>query len=469
MNKDIKKVVLAYSGGLDTSVILKWLIETYKCEVITVTADLGQPEDLSGVEAKAYKTGASKAYVVDLREEMARDFVFPMMRGAARYENRYMLGTSIARPIITKALVDIARKEGADAIAHGATGKGNDQVRFEFAAKALAPDLKVIAPWREWEKHGIPISKEAKRYSMDANMMHTSFEGSELEDPGNAPHESCHERCVPVEQAPNEPEIIEVSFEHGNPVAVNGEKMSPYTIIKTLAELAGKHGIGRDDMVENRYVGMKCRGVYENPAGTLLYALHRDLEGLCMDRELLQLRDMLAVPYSHAVYNGYWFSPEREAMQAFMDKSQETVTARQAVQGRRVAPGPYLSLLPVLRRPGHLRRRQLRPQGRCRLHPSQLPAPRHVRRGPEQVGQVSLPHGGRGDPSAPFFPSGRPPRPHPARGAAVSGPLSSRAAAHTPAPPGAERSFHEHQSELGRPLRRRPQRSRGRLYRFPDL
>ena len=305
MNKDIKKVVLAYSGGLDTSVILKWLIETYKCEVITVTADLGQPEDLSGVEAKAYKTGASKAYVVDLREEMARDFVFPMMRGAARYENRYMLGTSIARPIITKALVDIARKEGADAIAHGATGKGNDA----FA-----------------EKHGIPISKEAKRYSMDANMMHTSFEGSELEDPGNAPHESCHERCVPVEQAPNEPDIIEVSFEHGNPVAVNGEKMSPYTIIKTLAELAGKHGIGRDDMVENRYVGMKCRGVYENPAGTLLYALHRDLEGLCMDRELLQLRDMLAVPYSHAVYNGYWFSPEREAMQAFMDKSQETVT-----------------------------------------------------------------------------------------------------------------------------------------------
>ena len=308
MNKDIKKVVLAYSGGLDTSVILKWLIETYKCEVITVTADLGQPEDLSGVEAKAYKTGASKAYVVDLREEMARDFVFPMMRGAARYENRYMLGTSIARPIITKALVDIARKEGADAIAHGATGKGNDQVRFEFAAKALAPDLKVIAPWREWdlmsrtalnafaEKHGIPISKEAKRYSMDANMMHTSFEGSELEDPGNAPHESCHERCVPVEQAPNEPEIIEVSFEHGNPVAVNGEKMSPYTIIKTLAELAGKHGIGRDDMVENRYVGMKCRGVYENPAGTLLYALHRDLEGLCMDRELLQLRDIWPCP-----------------------------------------------------------------------------------------------------------------------------------------------------------------------------
>ena len=338
MSNDIKKVVLAYSGGLDTSVILKWLIETYKCEVITVTADLGQPEDLGGVEAKALKTGASKAFVVDLREEMARDFVFPMMRGAARYENRYMLGTSIARPCITKALIDVARKEGADAIAHGATGKGNDQVRFEFAAKALAPDIRVIAPWREWdlmsrtalnafaEKHGIPISKEAKRYSMDANMLHTSFEGSELEDPANAPHESCHERCVPVEQAPDTPEIVEVTFEKGNPVAVNGKSLSPYNVIKTLAEIAGRNGIGRDDMVENRYVGMKCRGVYENPAGTLLYALHRDLEGICLDRELLQLRDMLAVPYSHAVYNGYWFSPEREAMQAFMDKSQETVS-----------------------------------------------------------------------------------------------------------------------------------------------
>lgn len=336
--KTSKKSCSPIPGGLDTSVILKWLIETYHCEVITCTADLGQPEDLSGVEEKALKTGASKAYVVDLREEMARDFVFPMMRGAARYENRYMLGTSIARPCITKALIDIARKEGADAIAHGATGKGNDQVRFEFSAKALAPEIRVIAPWREWdlmsrtaltafaEKHGIFISKEAKRYSMDANMLHTSFEGSELENPGNAPHEICHDRCVPVEQAPNEPEIIEVGFEAGNPVSVNGRKLSPYTIIKTLAELAGKHGIGRDDMVENRYVGMKCRGVYENPAGTLLFALHRDLEGICMDRELLGIRDMLAVPYSHAVYNGYWFSPEREAMQAFFDKSQETVT-----------------------------------------------------------------------------------------------------------------------------------------------
>ena len=335
---DIKKVVLAYSGGLDTSVILKWLIVTYGCEVITVTADLGQPEDLAGVEEKALRTGASKAYVLDLREELARDFIFPMNRAAARYENRYMLGTSIARPCITKALIEVARAEGADAIAHGATGKGNDQVRFEFAAKALAPDIRVIAPWREWdlmsrtalnafaEKHGIPISKGAKRYSMDANMLHTSFEGSELEDPGNAPHESCHERCVPVELAPDTPEIIEVGFEKGNPVSVNGERLSPYEIIRTLADMAGRNGIGRDDMVENRYVGMKCRGVYENPAGTLLYALHRDLEGICMDREMLAIRDMLAVPYSHAVYNGYWFSPEREAMQAFFDKSQENVT-----------------------------------------------------------------------------------------------------------------------------------------------
>ncbi|MDE7371239.1 MAG: argininosuccinate synthase [Desulfovibrio sp.] len=335
---DIKKVVLAYSGGLDTSVILKWLIVTYGCEVITVTADLGQPEDLAGVEEKALRTGASKAYVLDLREELARDFIFPMNRAAARYENRYMLGTSIARPCITKALIEVARAEGADAIAHGATGKGNDQVRFEFAAKALAPEIRVIAPWREWdlmsrtalnafaEKHGIPISKGAKRYSMDANMLHTSFEGSELEDPGNAPHESCHERCVPVEEAPDTPEIIEVGFERGNPVSVNGVRLSPYEIIRTLAEIAGRNGIGRDDMVENRYVGMKCRGVYENPAGTLLFALHRDLEGICMDREMLAIRDMLAVPYSHAVYNGYWFSPEREAMQAFFDKSQENVT-----------------------------------------------------------------------------------------------------------------------------------------------
>lgn len=334
----IKKVVLAYSGGLDTSVILKWLIETYGCEVITVTADLGQTEDLEGIEEKALATGAAKAFVLDLREDMARNYVFPMMRAAARYENRYLLGTSIARPCIARALVEVARAEGADAIAHGATGKGNDQVRFEFSIKALAPDIRVIAPWREWdlmsrhalnefaEKHGIPISSGAKRYSMDANMLHTSFEGSELENPGNAPDAACHARCVPVEEAPDKPEFVEVGFVRGNPVSVNGQQLSPYEIIATLGDIAGRNGIGRDDMVENRYVGMKCRGVYENPAGTLLFAVHRDLEGICMDRELLGIRDMMAVPYSHAVYNGFWFSPEREAMQAFFDKSQESVT-----------------------------------------------------------------------------------------------------------------------------------------------
>lgn len=333
-----RKVVLAYSGGLDTSVILKWLIEHYDCKVITVTADLGQPEDLAGVEEKALKTGASKGFVLDLREDFARHYIFPMMRAAARYEGRYLLGTSIARPCIAKALVEVALAEGADAIAHGATGKGNDQVRFELAIKALAPELKVIAPWRQWdlmsrtslnafaEKHGIPISSGAKRYSMDANMLHTSFEGSELEDPGSAPDVSCHERCVPVEQAPDEPEIVEVGFEKGNPTSINGVHLDPYMLIATAAEIAGRNGVGRDDMVENRFVGMKCRGVYENPAGTLLYAMHRDLEGLCMDREMLEIRDMLAVPYSHAVYNGLWFSPEREAMQAFFDKSQESVT-----------------------------------------------------------------------------------------------------------------------------------------------
>lgn len=338
MMDKFSKVVLAYSGGLDTSVILKWLIETYKCEVITVTADLGQPEDLAGIEEKALATGASKAYILDLREEMARDFVFPMMRATARYEGRYMLGTSIARPCIARALVEVARTEGAQAIAHGATGKGNDQVRFEFTIKALAPDIKVIAPWREWDlmgrkeladfaaSHGIPLSSESKIYSMDANMLHTSFEGSELENPGNEPGPACHQRAVPVEEAPDKPEIIEVGFVRGNPVSLDGQQLSPYEIIAALAEIGGRNGIGRVDMVENRYVGMKCRGIYENPATTILYTLHRDLEGICMDRELMGIRDMLSVPYSHAVYNGYWFSPEREAMQAFFDKSQESVT-----------------------------------------------------------------------------------------------------------------------------------------------
>lgn len=335
---NVKKVVLAYSGGLDTSVILKWLTAAYGCEVVAMTADLGQSEDLSGVEAKALRTGAVKARVEDLREEFARDFIFPMMRSGALYEGRYLLGTSIARPLIAKRLVDIAREEGADAVAHGATGKGNDQVRFEFAVNSLAPDLKVIAPWREWdlmsrtalnefaEKHGIPISSAQKRYSMDENMLHCSFEGAELEDPAVEPHESCRRLCVPVEQAPDAPEYVSIGFERGDPVAVDGTRLSPALVIKKLNELGAKHGIGRLDMVENRFVGMKCRGVYETPGGAILHTAHRDLEGICLDREVLAIRDALIPRYSAAVYNGFWFAPEREAMQAFMDKAQETVS-----------------------------------------------------------------------------------------------------------------------------------------------
>lgn len=335
---NINKIVLAYSGGLGSSVILKWLITNYDCEVIAVIADIGQPENLEDLEKKALDTGAAKAYTLDLREDLARDYIFPMMRSAARYENRYLLGTAITRPCIANALVEIARAENADAIAHGSTGKGNDQLRFEFAIKALAPDLKIIAPWREWnlisrqsliefaEEHGIPLSDLARRYSMDANVLHTSFEGGELENPGNVAGELCHERVTPPEEAPDKPEIVEVGFVRGNPVSVNGEQLSPFEILAALGEMAGRNGIGRDDMVENRYVGIKCREIYENPAGTLLFAMHRDLEGICMDRELLKIRDMLSMPYSQSVYNGYWFSPERESMQAFFDKSQESVT-----------------------------------------------------------------------------------------------------------------------------------------------
>ncbi len=334
----VKKVVLAYSGGLDTSVILKWLMTTYNCEVITMTADLGQSEDLSGVEEKALKTGAVKAYIEDLQEEFAKDYVFPMLRACGLYEGKYLLGTSIARPLISKRLVDIARAEGADAVAHGATGKGNDQVRFEFSVNALAPDIRVIAPWREWdlmsrtalnafaEQHDIPISSAQKRYSIDENMLHCSFEGAELEDPGQSPDELCHRLCTPVENAPDTAEIITIDFEKGDPVAVNNVAMSPATLIKHLNTLGAKHGIGRLDMVENRFVGMKCRGVYETPGGTIIHTAHRDLEGICLDREVLAIRDMLVPRYSSTIYNGFWFAPEREAMQALMDKAQESVS-----------------------------------------------------------------------------------------------------------------------------------------------
>lgn len=334
---NIKKVVLAYSGGLDTSVILKWLKENYNCEVVTLTCDLGQEEDLDGVDQKALKTGASKAYVEDLREEFARDFVFPMLRAAAVYENRYLLGTSVARPLIAKRMVEIARAEGADAVAHGATGKGNDQVRFELSTMALAPDIRTIAPWREWEfrsrtdlanfaeKHGIPLPSGAKHYSMDRNMVHLSYESGELEDPWNEAESGSFTLCADPVSAPDEPEYVTIDFVAGNPVALNGEKMAPAQLINVLNKIAGKHGVGRIDIVENRFVGMKARGVYETPAVTVLHVAHRDLEGICMDREVMHLRDSLVPRYASAVYNGFWYSPERDCLQAFMDKSQETV------------------------------------------------------------------------------------------------------------------------------------------------
>lgn len=338
MDKGIKKVVLAYSGGLDTSVILKWLVETYNCEVVTLTCDLGQEEDLDGVDEKAKRTGASKAYIEDLCEEFAKDFVFPMLRAGAVYEGRYLLGTSIARPLIAKRMVEIARAEGADAVAHGATGKGNDQVRFELSVMALAPDIRTVAPWREWdfksrtdltnfaEKHGIPLPTGAKRYSMDRNMVHLSYESGELEDPWNEAQSGTFTLCAKPEDAPNEPEYVDIEYECGDPVGLNGKKMVPAQLIMELNKIAGKHGVGRIDIVENRFVGMKARGVYETPAITVLQAAHRDLEGICLDREVMHLRDSLIPRYAACVYNGFWFAPERDCLQAFMDKSQENVT-----------------------------------------------------------------------------------------------------------------------------------------------
>lgn len=335
----IEKVVLAYSGGLDTSAILAWIRKVYQCEVITMTADLGQGEELDGLEDKALRTGASKAFVVDLQEEFVADYVYPMFRANAVYEGGYLLGTSIARPLIAKKMVEIALAEGAQAVAHGATGKGNDQVRFELSTLALAPQLKTIAPWREWdlnsrtqliafcEENGIsvPVTKE-KPYSCDRNLLHLSFEGGELEDPWAEPGPGTYLMSVDPEHAPDQAEVIVLDFEQGNPVALDGEKLSPAKMLAKLNELGGRHGIGRLDMVENRFVGMKSRGVYETPGGAILQRAHRDLEGVCMDRELLHLRDTLIPRYAEMVYNGYWFAPEREALQAFMDKAQETVT-----------------------------------------------------------------------------------------------------------------------------------------------
>ena len=336
-----KKIILAYSGGLDTSIILKWLQIKYGCEVVTFTADLGQGEELEPARAKAELMGASSIYIEDLREEFVRDFVFPMFRANALYEGLYLLGTSIARPLISKRLVEIAAIEGADAISHGATGKGNDQVRFELAAYALNPDIKVIAPWREWdlssrtkliefaEKNQIPIAKDKRGeapFSVDANLLHTSSEGKVLEDPAMEAPEYVYQRTVNPEDAPNTPEYIEVSFDAGDPVSINGSVMSPATILTELNTLGGKHGIGRLDLVEGRFVGMKSRGIYETPGGTLLLEAHRAIESITLDRGAAHLKDELMPKYAELIYNGFWFSPEREMLQAMIDKSQEHVT-----------------------------------------------------------------------------------------------------------------------------------------------
>jgi argininosuccinate synthase len=341
MKKDNRKVVLAYSGGLDTSVILKWLVDEFGYEVICLVADVGQAEELEGVEAKAMATGAKKVYVEDLREEFVRDYVFPAYRADVAYEGCYLLGTSLARPLIAKRLVETARKEGAFAVAHGATGKGNDQVRFELGVWALDPDLKVIAPWKmdEWtlrsrekmmdyaKAHGIdvPVTKK-KPYSMDRNLLHISFEGGILEDLWNEPDEDMFVLTRSPEKAPDSPASVVISFKDGDPVALDGEDLSPARLLARLNEIAGINGVGRVDIVENRYVGMKSRGVYETPGGTVLKVAHRGMEQITMDREVMHLRDELMPRYAAMVYNGYWFSPEREALQRFMDESQKGVT-----------------------------------------------------------------------------------------------------------------------------------------------
>jgi argininosuccinate synthase len=341
MSSGVKKVVLAYSGGLDTSIILKWLQDVYNCEVVTFTADIGQGEEVEPARAKAKAMGIKEIYIDDLREEYARDFVFPMFRANAIYEGEYLLGTSIARPLIAKRLIEIANETGADAISHGATGKGNDQVRFELGAYALKPDVKVIAPWREWdllsreklmkyaEENGIEIdyAKQGKKspYSMDANLLHISYEGDQLEDPWVGPEDDMWRWTVSPEQAPDEPTILTLTFERGDIVAIDGKAMSPATVMEHLNKVAGANGVGRDDIVENRYVGMKSRGCYETPAGTVMLKAHRAIESLTLDRNAAHLKDELMPKYAEMIYNGYWWSPEREALQALIDKTQETV------------------------------------------------------------------------------------------------------------------------------------------------
>jgi len=339
MSREIKKVVLAYSGGLDTSVIIRWLIERYGCEVIAFVADLGQKEDLKGVEQKAIETGASKVIVEDVREEFVRDYIFPALKANAVYEGTYLMGTSLSRPLIAKKQIDVARREGADAVAHGATGKGNDQVRFELSYMALDPSIQVIAPWREWEfrsrselidyakRHGIPVPVTKERpYSCDANLFHVSYEGGILEDPWSEYPEEMFTLTVSPEAAPDEPLYLEVDFEKGIPVGIDGRRLSPAQLLDELNKIGGAHGIGRVDLVENRYIGIKSRGVYETPGGTILHAAHRAVESLTMDREVMHLRDSLIPRYAELVYYGYWFSPEMKMLRAAIDASQEDVT-----------------------------------------------------------------------------------------------------------------------------------------------
>jgi argininosuccinate synthase len=335
----IKKVVLAYSGGLDTSVAMQWLKERFGCEVIAYCADLGQEEDMKALKTKALRTGASKVYITDACDEFVREYVFPMLRANAVYEGSYLMGTSIARPLIAKKQMEIAKKERADAVAHGATGKGNDQVRFELTYYALNPHIKVIAPWREWQfdsraallkyakQHNIPVPVTKKKpYSIDRNIFHISYEGGVLEDPWAEPPKNMYTMTVPQEKAPDRAVQITVGFRDGNPVSLNGKVLSPVAILKRLNTIGGKNGIGRVDIVENRFVGMKSRGVYETPGGTILHVAHRAIESLTLDREVMHLRDSLIPKYSELIYNGYWFTPEREALQAFIDSSQKGVT-----------------------------------------------------------------------------------------------------------------------------------------------
>jgi argininosuccinate synthase len=340
MKRDgVKKVVLAYSGGLDTSVILTWLQETYDCQVVAFCADLGQGEDLKAIKEKALVVGASKVYVEDLREVFVKEHIFPMLRGNAVYEGGYLLGTSIARPLIARRQIEIARKEGADTVSHGATGKGNDQVRFEVTYLALDPTVKIIAPWREWafrsrrelmeyaSARGVPVTAtKAKPYSMDMNLFHISYEGGILEDPWEAPPDDLFQMTVAPEKAPNKPQEVEIDFEQGDPVAVDGKRLSPVALLAHLNGLGGKHGIGRTDVVENRYVGMKSRGVYETPGGTIVHVAHRGLESITMDREVLHLRDGLIPRYAELIYYGYWYSPERDMLQKALDEAQRDVT-----------------------------------------------------------------------------------------------------------------------------------------------